>query len=112
MSSMTRRFLLAVAVLGLVTGPEGRARADIVTFDFEGLAATSPPPLGALTSLALTNSGLTLTLTRENAARTVALLKPAGIRVTRLASGLPVGGDLEYADEVTLSQALEGRREI
>jgi recombination protein RecR len=41
-----------------------------------------------------------------------ALLKPAGIRVTRLASGLPVGGDLEYADEVTLSQALEGRREI
>jgi recombination protein RecR len=41
-----------------------------------------------------------------------ALLKPAGIRVTRLASGLPVGGDLEYADEVTLSQALEGRREL
>ena len=41
-----------------------------------------------------------------------ALLKPSGVRVTRLASGLPVGGDLEYADEVTLSQALEGRREI
>lgn len=41
-----------------------------------------------------------------------ALLKPLGIRVTRLASGLPVGGDLEYADEVTLSQALEGRREM
>jgi len=41
-----------------------------------------------------------------------AMLKPAGIRVTRLASGLPVGGDLEYADEVTLSQALEGRREM
>ena len=41
-----------------------------------------------------------------------ALLKPAGVRVTRLASGLPVGGDLEYADEVTLSQALEGRREM
>jgi recombination protein RecR len=41
-----------------------------------------------------------------------ALLKPLGIRVTRLASGLPVGGDLEYADEVTLSQAIEGRREI
>ncbi len=41
-----------------------------------------------------------------------ALLKPLGIRVTRLASGLPVGGDLEYADEVTLSQALEGRREL
>ena len=41
-----------------------------------------------------------------------ALLKPSGVRVTRLASGLPVGGDLEYADEVTLSQALEGRREM
>ncbi|MCD6291191.1 MAG: recombination protein RecR, partial [Anaerolineae bacterium] len=40
------------------------------------------------------------------------LLKPLGIRVTRLARGLPVGGDLEYADEVTLSRALEGRREM
>lgn len=41
-----------------------------------------------------------------------ALLRPVGVRVTRLASGLPVGGDLEYADEVTLSQALEGRRDM
>jgi recombination protein RecR len=41
-----------------------------------------------------------------------ALVKPLGVRVTRLASGLPVGGDLEYADEVTLGQALEGRREM
>jgi recombination protein RecR len=40
------------------------------------------------------------------------LLKPLGVRVTRLASGLPVGGDLEYADEITLGQALEGRREM
>ena len=40
------------------------------------------------------------------------LLKPLGVQVTRLASGLPVGGDLEYADEVTLGQALEGRREM
>ncbi|MFK2827215.1 recombination mediator RecR [Bacillus sp. B190/17] len=40
------------------------------------------------------------------------LLKPSGIRVTRIAHGLPVGGDLEYADEVTLSKALEGRREV
>jgi recombination protein RecR len=40
------------------------------------------------------------------------LLKPLGITVTRLASGLPVGGDLEYADEITLGQALEGRREL
>ena len=38
------------------------------------------------------------------------LLRPMGVRVTRLASGLPVGGDLEYADEVTLGRAFEGRR--
>lgn len=40
------------------------------------------------------------------------LLKPLGVKVTRIAHGLPVGGDLEYADEVTLSKALEGRREL
>ncbi|GAW93632.1 recombination mediator RecR [Calderihabitans maritimus] len=40
------------------------------------------------------------------------LVKPLGIKVTRIAYGLPVGGDLEYADEVTLGRALEGRREI
>jgi DNA replication and repair protein RecR len=40
------------------------------------------------------------------------LVKPSGIKVTRIARGLPVGGDLEYADEVTLLKALEGRREI
>lgn len=40
------------------------------------------------------------------------MLKPLGLRVTRIASGLPVGGDLEYADEVTLGRALEARREL
>lgn len=40
------------------------------------------------------------------------LVKPSGIRTTRIAHGLPVGGDLEYADEVTLSKALEGRRDV
>ncbi|HUW87269.1 MAG TPA: recombination mediator RecR [Candidatus Paceibacterota bacterium] len=40
------------------------------------------------------------------------LLKPMGIKVSRLASGLPVGGDLEYADEVTLGRAFEGRRTV
>ncbi|SEM85911.1 recombination mediator RecR [Lihuaxuella thermophila] len=40
------------------------------------------------------------------------LVKPFGLKVTRIAHGLPVGGDLEYADEVTLTKALEGRREI
>ncbi len=40
------------------------------------------------------------------------MLKPFGVKVTRIASGLPVGGDLEYADELTLGRALEGRREL
>ena len=40
------------------------------------------------------------------------LLQPLGLRTTRIASGLPVGGDLEYADEVTLGRALEGRRDV
>ncbi|SKA96755.1 DNA replication and repair protein RecR [Caloramator quimbayensis] len=40
------------------------------------------------------------------------LIKPLGVKVTRIAHGIPVGADLEYADEVTLSKALEGRREI
>jgi recombination protein RecR len=40
------------------------------------------------------------------------VIKPLGVKVTRLAQGMPMGGDLEYADEVTLSKALEGRREV
>lgn len=40
------------------------------------------------------------------------LLKPIGVKVTRMAHGMPVGSDLEYVDEVTLSKALEGRREL
>ena len=40
------------------------------------------------------------------------LVKPVGVKVTRIAHGIPVGGDLEYTDEVTLSKALEGRREL
>lgn len=40
------------------------------------------------------------------------LLKPAGIKVTRIAHGIPIGGDLEYADEVTLARAMDGRREM
>jgi recombination protein RecR len=39
------------------------------------------------------------------------LIKPRGVKVSRLASGLPVGGDLEYADEVTLGRAFEGRKD-
>ncbi|MFL0248340.1 recombination mediator RecR [Candidatus Clostridium stratigraminis] len=40
------------------------------------------------------------------------IIKPLGVKVTRIAHGIPVGGDLDYADEITLSKALEGRREI
>jgi recombination protein RecR len=40
------------------------------------------------------------------------LIKPLGVRVTRIAMGIPVGSDLEYADEVTMSKAMEGRRDL
>ena len=40
------------------------------------------------------------------------LIKPSGIKVTRIASGLPMGSDLEYADDVTLSKAMQARREF
>jgi recombination protein RecR len=42
----------------------------------------------------------------------IRLIKPLGIKVSRLASGLPVGGDLEYADEITLGRAFEGRNNV
>lgn len=61
----------------------------------EVIVATNPTVEGEATAIYLAN-----------------LLKPLGARVTRIASGIPVGGDLEYADEVTLGRALEGRREI
>ena len=40
------------------------------------------------------------------------LIKPLGVKVTRIASGVPVGGDLEYIDEITLTRALDGRTEV
>jgi recombination protein RecR len=61
----------------------------------EVILATSPTVEGEATSMYVSG-----------------LLKPLGLRVTRIASGLPVGGDLDYADEVTLGRALEGRREL
>lgn len=69
-----------------------RVRIDEVS---EVILAMSPTVEGEATSMYVSN-----------------LLKPLGVRVTRIASGLPVGGDLDYADEVTLGRALEGRREI
>jgi recombination protein RecR len=65
---------------------------------------------GAVTELILaTDPNLEGEATATYVAR---LIKPLGIRVTRPASGLPVGGDLEYADEVTLGRAFEGRRTV
>ena len=61
----------------------------------EIILATNPNLEGEATAMALSR-----------------LLKPLGVRVTRPASGLPVGGDLEYADELTLGRALEGRRVV
>jgi recombination protein RecR len=61
----------------------------------EVIVATNPRVEGEATGLYLAN-----------------LLKPLGIKATRIASGLPVGGDLEYADEVTLGRALKGRMEL
>ena len=61
----------------------------------EVIAATNPTVEGDTTALYLAR-----------------ILKPLGVRVSRLASGLPVGGDLDYADEITLGRALTGRREL
>jgi recombination protein RecR len=81
-------------------GPEQLKVRELVTrIEPEGVAevivCTNPNPEGEVTAMYLAR-----------------LLKPLGVRVTRIASGLPVGGDLEYADELTLGRALEGRREL
>ncbi len=81
-------------------GPDQlRMRELVARLDIEGvvevIAATNPTVEGDTTALYLSR-----------------LLKPLSVRVTQLASGLPVGGDLDYADEITLGRALSGRREI
>jgi recombination protein RecR len=81
-------------------GPETlRMRELVARVESEGvtevIAATNPTVEGDTTALYLSR-----------------LLKPLGVRVSRLASGLPVGGDLDYADEITLGRALTGRQEI
>ena len=70
----------------------GRLRSDEVA---EVILATNPNLEGEATAMYLTR-----------------LLRPLGVKITRLARGLPVGGDLEYADDVTLTRALEGRQEM
>jgi recombination protein RecR len=81
-------------------GPDQlRMRELVGRIDIEGvtevIAATNPNVEGDTTALYLAR-----------------LLKPLGVRVSRLASGLPVGGDLDYADEITLGRALSGRNEL
>jgi len=81
-------------------GPDQlRVRELLARLEPEGIAevilCTNPNIEGETTAMYLTK-----------------LLKPLGLKVTRIASGLPVGGDLEYADELTLGRALEGRREM
>jgi recombination protein RecR len=66
-------------------------------------------PEGITEIILCTNPNIEGEATAMYLART---LEPAGLTVTRIASGLPVGGDLEYADELTLGRALEGRREV
>jgi recombination protein RecR len=66
-------------------------------------------PEGVLEVIICTNPNLEGETTAMYLAR---LLGPLGAKVTRIASGLPVGGDLEYADELTLGRALVGRREM
>ncbi len=82
------------------TGPEdikikellSRIKENVIT---EVIIATNPDIEGEATAMYISK-----------------LLKPLGIKTTRIAHGVPVGGDLEYADEVTLAKAIEGRREI
>jgi recombination protein RecR len=81
-------------------GPEQLRMKELVArIDDEGvkevIAATNPTVEGDTTALYLAR-----------------LLKPLGVKVSRLASGLPVGGDLDYADEITLGRALSGRLEL
>ncbi len=81
-------------------GPDQLRMKELVArIDAEGIreviAATNPTVEGDTTALYLAR-----------------LLKPLGVTVSRLASGLPVGGDLDYADEITLGRALSGRREL
>lgn len=81
-------------------GPDQlRMRELVARIDAEGvaevIAATNPTVEGDTTAMYLAQ-----------------LLKPLGVKVSRLASGLPVGGDLDYADEVTLGRALAGRKEL
>lgn len=93
-------------VLGGAISPVNGVTPDKIRFDSlvervkaegikEVIIATNPTPDGEVTAMYISRA-----------------LKPLGVKVTRLAYGIPVGADLEYADEVTLGRALEGRRDV
>ena len=101
-----REFRGVYHVLGGVISPMNGITPDKIRFaeliarvnndDVEEvIVATNPTPDGEVTAMYISK-----------------YLKPLGVKVTRLAYGVPVGSDLEYADEITLSRALEGRRDV
>ncbi len=96
-------------------GPEDLKIGELLQRIQQAEGSAAPDPAGEVPTapvkelLLATNPNLEGEATAMYIAR---LIKPLGIRVTRLARGLPVGGDLEYADEVTLGRALAGRSEM
>lgn len=101
-----REFRGVYHVLGGVISPMNGVTPDKIRFAEliarvneqeaeEVIVATNPTPDGEVTAMYISK-----------------YLKPLGVRVTRLAYGVPVGSDLEYADEITLGRALEGRRDV
>ena len=101
-----REFRGVYHVLGGVISPMNGVTPDKIRFSElisrvnndnveEVIVATNPTPDGEVTAMYISK-----------------YLKPLGVKVTRLAYGVPVGSDLEYADEITLGRALEGRRDV
>ena len=108
-------------ILSVEKTREFQGRYHVLMGSISPLKGVSPNQLGIPSLLERLKSGAiaeVIVATNPNVeGETTALylsriIKPLGIRVTRLALGLPVGGDLEYADEVTMAKALEGRREL
>jgi len=90
---------------GLISPMDGIGPAQLrVTELVERVARENPSEIVVATNPNAEGEATALYLSR--------LLTPSGVRVTRLAYGLPIGGDLDYADEVTLAKALEGRRTL
>ena len=91
-SARSRRFRASVLTISKIKGLLARIGGGGVD---EIILATNPTVEGEATAIYLAR-----------------LLKPLGVRVTRIATGIPVGSDLEYADELTMGKAIEGRREV